>query len=134
MLFFAIICAVLVTYMQEYRDDFVNEVIESLLIGLTLLASVFFLRYKINRIASTRASLKLVSIHIINFIVWMFFGVMAMRFSIQALNESNEDPDNYYENITWLKATFYSNTFSLLQNITAAYMVLFLLYLNFKFT
>ena len=69
--------------------------------GSALVASVFFLRCKIDSLKNVKTNLKLVLIHLFNFI--LFFSVLTINevLSTNANKISNANPDNYHDDVKW---------------------------------
>ena len=74
---------------------------DALIQGIFLICSVLYLRYKINQIENLHTNIRLITIHIVNFIVYSILVTVNEFFDGLSTRIENERPDDYKEDVTW---------------------------------
>lgn len=101
-----------------------------LLQGIVLIASVFFLRHEINSVESAHASMKMVRIHVVNFILFAFIMITYATLNHLYLDRTKDGT----EDVKALKLRFFERLFVVFSDTCGTYLLLFLLFLNNQFT
>ena len=80
----------------------IHFILESLIQGIALVVAVLFVRHQINKVENTYTRLRLVIVHIINFMVWVTLFILANVYMKRAENLKLSDPKGYTKNLQWL--------------------------------